>query len=283
MKNNNHDIFFSKFRILISFIVILMLSFSSCKKKKEMVSPVYRSEKVKIEDKILNSLTDFETFQAKTSVNFNDGKKDMSVGAQIKIFKNSKIQISVQPFLGIELFKLEITNDSIKVVDKINKRYMAEPYSQYNALLPVPIGVSIFESLFLNNIFVPGEGDFTMNDYNKFKWTKSSHGELTGDFIKSSLFNLSFNLNNNSHLSSTVMSVGGGSHKLDWKYSNFQNLEGIEFPFTEDIVYTGGKKKVTVQVKYQKIELNKNISDKFDIPRSYKKMTPAQILEMLLK
>ncbi len=267
----------------IIFGLILFLTFTGCKKQKELLSPGYKTEKARVEDKIQNSISNYSTFQAKTSVTYNDGKKDMTVGAQIKMFKNSKIQVSIQPLLGIELFKLEINKDSIIVIDKINKRYMAEPYSQYKALLPVDLDISILEALFLNNLFMPGDESFTINDFNKLNWKNSSHGELIGDLKKSSLFNLSFVLNNNSFLTTTTVSTRSGGHKVDWFYSQFQILEEVDFPRVQKIVYNNGKKDKSLEIKYQKIDINKNINDKFDIPRSYKRVSAAQIMNMLLK
>ena len=35
----------------------------------------------------------------------------------MKMVKDSAFQLSVQPFLGIEIFRIELSRDTIKVVD----------------------------------------------------------------------------------------------------------------------------------------------------------------------
>ena len=51
--------------------------------------------------------------------------------------KDSAFQLSVQPFLGIEIFRIELSRDTIKVVDRMNKRYMIENYSNLQGQTPI--------------------------------------------------------------------------------------------------------------------------------------------------
>ena len=282
MKSKLNNIIPGSVSVFFVLVIFALVSFASCKKSKETIGSNSKTQKGKVEEKIANSLY-CQTFQSKVSVNFNDGKKDMSVTAQIKIITNNKIQISVQPLLGIELFKIEISNDSVKVLDKINKRYIAESYSEYRKYIPFDLGVSTLEALFLNRLFVPGEDVFEIRDFNEFKWRLSNNGDLTGEFKNTKYFNLMFNLNNSSFLDKTTVAVSGGKHKLNWTYSQFQELEGIDFPRVVKADYIGDKKNISLQIKYQKPEINRKINDSFEIPRSYQRVNASQILNMLLK
>ena len=229
MKNKSSDI--TGKNSLLSFLILTLFvfTFGSCKKNKEMISTNTQSEISKVEDKIKNTLS-YQTFQSKMSVTFNDGKNDVSVSAQIKVIKGHKIQISIQPLLGIEVFKIEITNDSLKVIDKINKRYIAESYKEYRKQIPLDLNISILENLFLNKLFIPGNENFEINDFDKFKWRLSQNGDLDGVLKNTKLYDLSFHLNNSSLLTKTNVMFSSGTHRLDWNYSMFQDLEGIDFP-----------------------------------------------------
>ena len=57
--------------------------------------------------------------------------------AYLKMVKDSAFQLSVQPFLGIEVFRAEISVDSVKVIDRMNKRYVADNYANLKGQTPI--------------------------------------------------------------------------------------------------------------------------------------------------
>lgn len=80
----------------------------------------------------------------------------MSSRVDMKMVKDSAFQLSVQPFLGIEIFRIELSRDTIKVVDRMNKRYMIENYSNLQGQTPIEFNFYNLQALFTNHLFIPG-------------------------------------------------------------------------------------------------------------------------------
>ena len=87
----------------------------------------------------------------------------------MKMVKDSAFQLSVQPFLGIEIFRIELSRDTIKVVDRMNKRYMIENYSNLQGQTPIEFNFYNLQALFTNHLFIPGEQGVSRKHYNRFK------------------------------------------------------------------------------------------------------------------
>ena len=64
----------------------------------------------------------FNTLSAKLNVNLQLPDKEMSSRVEMKLVKDSALQLSIQPILGIEVFRIELNKDSVKVMDRINKK-----------------------------------------------------------------------------------------------------------------------------------------------------------------
>ena len=84
------------------------------------------------------------------------GIKSLSSGMQMRMIRDKAIYISLRPMLGIEVGKIVITADSVLVVDKYHKRYIAEPMSLITNGIPVTVGN--LQDIFLGRSFLLGQG-----------------------------------------------------------------------------------------------------------------------------
>ena len=69
----------------------------------------------------------FTTFSAKIDVDYQgtDGKK-YNVNANLRMYKDSVIWISVTGLFGIEGLRAYITKDSVKILNKLDKIYTSK-------------------------------------------------------------------------------------------------------------------------------------------------------------
>lgn len=93
----------------------------------------------------------------------------ISSRAQVRMINGEYMQISFQPFLGIEMFRLVFTTDSIYIMDRINSVAAVEPISTFAGKLPGGAGISQIQSLVLGTPFLIS-GNISRNDYDKFIW-----------------------------------------------------------------------------------------------------------------
>lgn len=264
-------------------IMSLIISLASCKKKQEMKGTVVplQSEKERVET-VLAQEPLFDTFQSKIQATLNKGTKSISVNGTFKLVRDKRLQISIQPFLGIEVLRAEFTNDSIKMLDRINKRYMAESIGTYKKSLPVDICFETLQALFINRLFIPGKPDFTPLDFNEFKWRTENDGLLIGRLKEDDFFVLNFFLNRENVLSQTRVSNKKNTHAMDWNYSEFQPLRESVFPMKSTIDYQSKGHKLNVELIYSRIELDKNINTQFEIPNSYRKIELMDLVKGLI-
>src|SRR5688572_13708959 len=72
-------------------------------------------------DRLDSNRIDFTTFTAKINVDYRDADdKNYDVNANLRMYKDSAIWVSVNAILGIEALRLYITKDSVKILDKQN-------------------------------------------------------------------------------------------------------------------------------------------------------------------
>lgn len=271
--------------LILTFFMGLLIGLSSCKQKAEMVRPggtPSADERTRYQNVLAGEL-DFKTLQSKVHITLESGKKPLGVNGTVKLIRNERLQISIQPLLGIEMFRAEFTNDSIIMVDRLNKRYLAESIVEYREKLPVDVRFETVQALFLNYMFVPGREDLTDRDFRLFNWRTENDGLLIGRLKDQDLFNLHFFLNPQDQLSQTRITNPKGTHTVVWEYADFGMLDSGRFPKRSNIEYSSGKTKVKAELVYSKTEINKTLNMQFSIPSSYTRMEWKDLLKGLIK
>ena len=277
---------------LIGTALIALCLLASCKQKKEIgtapssaskVIALQKTEKQRIAT-VIDAQPAFKTFQSKLNMTLNRGSKSISANGTFKLVKNERLQISVQPFLGIEMLRAEFSNDSIKLLDRIGRRYVAESIASYRESLPVDIRFETLQSLFMNQLFMPGESSFKSSDYKHFNWRTESDGLLVGRLNENKeLFILNFMVNAGNQLAQTQVANTTNTHVVDWKYSQFQPLEKTTFPVKSSIQYHSNNRNISVELVYSRIELDEKLQMSFSIPSSYTKIQLTDLVKALLK
>lgn len=165
------------------------------------------------------------TMQAGGSIKVT-GSQTLSSAMHIRMIRDKAIYISVRPMLGIEVAKLVVTNDSVLVVDKYHKRYVAEPISLITNGLPITVGT--LQDIFMGRAFVLGSG--TVNGANKALVQLIADGTNFRLQPKQqpSGFNYEFGINAKNQMQSlTVTPARAGSAPYTARYSHvFTTLAG---------------------------------------------------------
>ena len=70
----------------------------------------------------------YQTLSQKATTTLRFDQREYSINCSVQIWRNELIVLSLQPILGIEMFRVEATKDSLLVVDKMNRRYTTLAY-----------------------------------------------------------------------------------------------------------------------------------------------------------
>ncbi len=113
---------------------------------------ITRSEEAALREKVAGNHLSFQTFSAKAKIDFeNDKGGQQGITAYVRIQKDSAIWISVRPVFGIELMRLLITPDSVKIIDYFKKTVYVRPLNYLQQLINIPYDFQTLQDLIVGN------------------------------------------------------------------------------------------------------------------------------------
>lgn len=74
----------------------------------------------------------YDTLSQKASTTLQFNQHSYTMSSTIQLWKDELIIISLQPLLGIEMVRIEATQDSVLIVDKMNRRYTTLAYNLFS-------------------------------------------------------------------------------------------------------------------------------------------------------
>ena len=128
-------------RIAVCSIVLLILA--GCKGGKELISERPVSQEVRNNfESLMASYPDWNTFSAKGSADLSFGASgSLSASTQLRMVRGEVLQISVRIILGIEVARLYMTPDSLFLVNKMQKQYVAASLQEIGERLSSPVSL----------------------------------------------------------------------------------------------------------------------------------------------
>lgn len=94
---------------------------------------------------------DYEWMTAKMSGALNAESGEVPFSGMLRMQRDSVIWISATALLGMEAMRALITNDSIVVINRLEKTYLAEPAATFRETLPTPLTLQECQSMLLGN------------------------------------------------------------------------------------------------------------------------------------
>jgi len=145
--------------LIITYSILLITFFSACRTHKKIVStPLPLKLKgenvIELFDSVEAHKFDFNWLVAKIEVEYTDRENDpQSFDVNLRARKDSAIWLSITPLLGIEVARVLITKDSLMIVDRIHKTYMARDYGYLEGLLKTKMNFEIMQAVMVGNYF----------------------------------------------------------------------------------------------------------------------------------
>src|ERR1043165_5848418 len=160
------------FRITI-FAILFIALLSSCRSTRKIQTAISKKDTVAIaatgnahEDTvqfiqaayagIMKNHIDFKTFSAKINIDYVDADdKNYNVNANLRMYKDSAIWISITAIFGIEGLRAYITKDSVKLLNKQDKVYTARSVSYLQEMTALPLDLASLQDVLIGNpVFV---------------------------------------------------------------------------------------------------------------------------------
>ena len=181
-----------------------LLVFASCKTTRTIpVAQKKTNQVAALIAKIQQAQPQFSTANVnKMTLALEMGERKVNVSATCKIKKDSAIYVSIQPFMGIELFKAELTRDSLHVYDKMNNRYYALDYAYFSKRFGVNVDFNSLQALLFGQFFCIGNNRIvadscTLTEQNRIEYQHGNMMQSTEIAVDNTIKQVSLKAKNN--------------------------------------------------------------------------------------
>ena len=121
----------------ITFLSLLLVTTSCASRKKTVQPPPPKT---------------FEWLTANLSIQAEEkGMTYDDLSGQLRMRKDSIIWFNVTATMGVEALRAKISNDSIWILNRLEKNYLAEPLDTVSAQLGIPLSLPLIQTLLLDN------------------------------------------------------------------------------------------------------------------------------------
>ncbi len=207
---------------------------------------------------IEKNLTNNDFNIQKAEIQYIEEEKSINLVASLKYRKDEIYLVSLRSKAGIEIARIFLTQDTILVNDRINKKlyygatdYLEEKYGISADAIPIIFG----------DLIVDGNKEINME-------CKGGTGIING---RINLKSINYRINCTKRKVSDINICSDTDERLiEIKLSNFKNIEDKIFPETIELIDADSKSEIKISIK--KIEFNIEESLKFIPGTNYEKI-----------
>jgi len=259
------------------FLMATVLFLTSCSPARKVMKAPIREEGAeflfaRLKEKELK----FNWFSAKFSAEYSNKGNENSFNGQLRIRKDSLIWISLTFMPGIEAVRLMISQDSVKMINRLNDTYFLGDYDFVNRFLKSNIDFDLLQAFLLGtDLQFYEDGTFRASiDRGEYKLSTGERHKLK-KFVRNSQENLKIFIQNIwldpesfkiTH--ADVKEIRRDNIKLESTYDDFEPLEGQLFPRKMTYIILA-ENTIRVTAEFSKMTLNVPMQFPFKIPASY--------------
>lgn len=284
-------------------LVCMTLALASCGAKKSMVNPdgasaVGRSDgatavarQLAFVQKVSDQKVYAKNIVASMSFTAKMGSKDITVPGSLHMRRDEVIRLQLFiPLLGTEVGRLEFTPDYVLVIDRMHKQYVKGDYNQLDFLRDNGLNFYALQSLFWNQLLLPGAEKVSEADLQKFSAKLDGMGQNVPVSLTNGNMSYVWQADRASgQIERATVSYTSASHgrsDLVWNYADFKPLGSKRFPATQEFSFstTATKKveKTTVRLELNGLKTSDNWETRSTVSDRYKQMDARDILGKLL-
>jgi len=272
----------------LAILIFLLSVLSACRGTKSIVtSEVKENTTLKIYNQIVNNQLQYTTLAARFNISFTDANGTQQAKGNLQMVKDSAIWFSITPGLGIELIRVLLTTDSIKMINRLNSTYFCGKYDLVKKFTGASVYYDDIQAILTNNIFLYNawadgnqiekyetnieENSYCLKSVSSKDWMDLTSNSYSGN--KPTVQSI--------HVIPEVYSITSNnifdfatSDALDINYSDFRELGDSRrvFPYKIEVIAHIKSKTNNFELEYTTIEINKKVNLQFKIPEKYKAM-----------
>lgn len=290
----------------ILFIAFTLLAFSACrenkshdaaqkdtvqtasrKKEKKTTSKTHAASSDKQVKTLIKELqkqeTDYQTLEGKVSATIQTGTNKISSKANLRIIKDEMLMLSVQPLLGIEMFRVIVTPQQVTYIDRINQYYFQESIEKLTGDLKSVFNFHVLQALFTNRLFLLSKETVDQEDAPMFYLNVDGENQTTLHEKRnlSTVLNY-FTFDEQQRIVGNYIGDREETIGLKWQYDQFDKLTSqTDFPFTMNLQADYDKQTIKLYIRFNSISLDKKLTVSEEIPKRYKQITLKQLTHLI--
>ena len=226
------------------------------------------------------------------SFSLNTGNKTINLPGSVKMRKNKVIRLQLFiPLLGTEVGRLEFTPDYVLVVDRLHREYIKGDYSQIDFLKTNGLNFYSLQSLFWNQLLLPGQNNVTESDLKKYdvKLASDNDAQNVITFSKDK-FKYEWKADKTDGRISDVAvqynSADHGTSLLTWKYNNFKSVGVKVFPAEQEFQLSTNamqkQKQATIKISMNEVKTDSDWEETTTLSDKYKKIEAQDVLGKIM-
>lgn len=222
----------------------------------------------------------FETLSSKAAIELDQGGKKTSFKANIRLRRDSAIWVSITPLLGIEMARVLITRDTVKVINRLEKNYFVGDYSYINKRFNVDLEFELLQSLLLGNAiafesdeklkFAIDKEKYYLGNLKKRKANKAEDKPQRIEKEKEEVVSLWVN-QSNFKIENFLYSDLTADRFILGEYDNHFEVKDQLFPENLKFEFQTLKPAI-VKIEYSKVSLNNPLKFSFNISSKYEQV-----------
>ncbi len=226
----------------------------------------------RIEEKALRA--DF--YSALARVKYTDNKQDVGLDANILIRTDSAIWVSVSAALNIEVARILLTPDSVRMINKLQNTWSSFSYSALKSILGMEVNFAHIQAFFYNNMFIYPDNKITTENLAGYKIVESPiEIEISkGDSLVNDAGLISSYKIQNKLFKPIFMQIKDVVRKREFtvNYGKSRKFSKLVYPSEFNINTLSEKNKVNINLQFSKVQINKPKRISFNINSKYKKV-----------
>lgn len=261
--------------LLFGFLIIILL-FACKTHKKTHVEQVAGMPVDSVLRHMANNAFIFDNLQIKTKIEIVSDGKTQSFTATVRMKNDSIIWASVSPMLGIEALRFYMTQDSVKIMNRLDNTYFLSDINYLKTLLGADMDFNMLQAVITGNDFPHFEVDsFALStSEGSFCLSHKQRAKLRNRYNNSNLtLNQKLYIDNESFkIIKNYFSDTEEKYKFEWLYADFKIINNQLLAHHIEGRMETANKKWTIKTDFEKITPATGLNFSFVIPANYTPM-----------
>ncbi|MBK5283888.1 MAG: DUF4292 domain-containing protein [Bacteroidia bacterium] len=273
--------FIHAFPISILWVLFFILLFSChTTKKAETTTPVipfHDTAFTSVLEAYKKNIPQFTALTIKADVDYSSGNDAASFGIYMRLKRDSAIWISASALLGIEIIRILIAPDSVKILDRLNNIYYSDNLEALRISFNAGVNVDILQSLICASYITSSIHDTLRSlylenpDYVLSTVDKKQNNRSDEETSKLPFACDLWCVNPVMRVNKMVVSEPKSSRYVEAKYEDYRVSDAGTFPYLTTITAKdeATQKTALIRITVSKITSTPDVEMPFSVPRKF--------------